>query len=164
MEPEQVVYMKRLIHKCAMLLFGGMLMFGCGMTAEAANMPIKQGIFIGSVDVGGMTPAEAETAVQEYVDGLSERTITLKAANGSEVKVTAEDIGIKWTNPEIIKEAAEIGQHGNVIVRYKMMKDLQQINLVNLCLNQIKTSISSVLVIVGTMNLTLKAPQLIFVM
>ena len=125
----QEVYMKRLIHKCAMLLFGGMLMFGCSMTAEAAEQSIKQGIFIGSVDVGGMTPAEAETAVQEYVDGLSERTITLKAANDSEVEVTVAELGINWTNPEIIKEAAEIGQHGNVIVRYKMMKDLQHDNV-----------------------------------
>jgi len=121
--------MKRVIHKCAMLLFGGMLMLGCSLTAEAANMRIKQGIFIGSVDVGGMTPAEAETAVQEYVEGLSERTITLKVVGGSEVTVTAEDLGIKWTNPEIIAEAAEIGQHGNVIVRYKMMKDLQHDNV-----------------------------------
>ena len=121
--------MKKLLAKCSVLIISGMLMLGSGLTANAAEQTIKHGIYIGPVEVGGMTAPEAEQAVEAYVDSLKPVNITLQAANGGEVQVTAEDLGITWTNKEIIEEAAQIGQQGNVIVRYKMMKDLHYDNI-----------------------------------
>ena len=39
--------------------------------------------------------------------------------------VTAGERGISWENPGLVKEAAELGTRGNVIDRYKIMKDLE---------------------------------------
>lgn len=121
--------MKKLLAKCSVHILCSMLMLGSGLNAEAAEQTIKNGIYIGPVDVSGMTATEAEQAVETYVDSLKAVDITLQAANGGEVQVTAQDLGITWTNKEIIEEAAQMGQQGNVIVRYKMMKDLQHDNI-----------------------------------
>lgn len=121
--------MRKFWERCGILLFSGLLLLGSRMTVCGAEQRIKEGIYIGNVDVGGMTSAEAQQAVEEYVDNLKQANITLKVANDGEVQVTAGDLGIAWTNREVITEASEIGQHGNVIVRYKMMKDLQHDNV-----------------------------------
>lgn len=106
-----------------------LLMFGSMDVQAAPKQTIKEGIYIGNVDVGGMTVEEAEAAVEEYVEELSTRVITLETSNAEEVAVTAADLGITWENRGIVKDAVQIGQTGNVIVRYKMMKDLQNDNV-----------------------------------
>ena len=121
--------MRRFLTGCGFILLSTVLLFGSGLTVDAAEETIKHGIYIGPVEVGGMTATEAEAAVEEYVEGLSQKTITLEAANEGMVQVTAADLGITWANKEIIEEAAQMGQQGNVIVRYKMMKDLQHDNV-----------------------------------
>lgn len=114
-----------------------MLMFG--MTAEAKEeATIKSGIYAGDIDLSGMTAVMAENAVKSYIEDLCDVEITLLAAGETEVVVTAGDLGLAWANPELVTEALEIGTHGNVIERYKTMKDLEQENKVypiELCLD-----------------------------
>ncbi len=100
------------------------------MAAAKENDVIKEGIFVGEVDLSGMSAREAEEAVEAYVDTLSDVEITLLAAEDNEVPVTAGELGISWANREIITEALEVGTRGNVIERYKMLKDLQRENLI----------------------------------
>lgn len=114
-----------------------MLMFG--MTAEAKEeATIKSGIYAGDIDLSGMTAVMAENAVKSYIEDLCDVEITLLAAGETEVVVKAGDLGLAWANPELVTEALEIGTHGNVIERYKAMKDLEQENKVypiKLCLD-----------------------------
>lgn len=109
------------------------------MTVQAeTGEPIKSGIFAGDIDLSGMTAGEAGAAVKAYVEGLRGVEITLLAAEGAEVKVTAGEFGLDWANPEIIAEAAEIGYRGNVVERYRAMKDLEHENKIfpiELCLD-----------------------------
>ncbi len=121
--------MKKYLRKASVLVCVGVLMLFVKMPVQAAEETIKTGIYIGNIDVGGMTVEEAKAAVEEYVDTLKPVEITLKAANGGEVTVTAGELGIAWTNPEVLQEAIVIGQDGNVITRYKIMKDLQNENV-----------------------------------
>ncbi len=122
--------MKKRFVKTGITAAACMFLLGMGMTAQAQEEPlIKGGIYIGNVDIGNLTETEAVNAVEAYVEEISKSVITLEAANGGQVQVTAADLGLTWTNPEIIEEAAEIGQQGNVIVRYKIMKDLEHENI-----------------------------------
>lgn len=122
--------MKKLMRHLVFTAFFCLLFLGVPMTAEAQEEDrIKDGIYISGVDVSGMTAAEAEAAVEEYVENLQTTTITLLTSGGNEVKVTPADMGMTWENPQVVQEAADIGQDGNVIVRYKMMKDLQHDNV-----------------------------------
>ena len=118
--------MKKYMKKgCYALLLAVMtLMFG--MTAQAkTNDTIKSGIYADSVDLSGKTSAEAEAAIEAYVEELKSVEVTLLAADNNEVKTTAGDLGITWSNKELVSEARELGTQGNIIERYKMLKDLE---------------------------------------
>ena len=101
-----------------------------GMGVCAKEDAIKTGIYAGNIELSGMSEEQARAAVEEYIEGLGETEITLLAAAGNEVVVTAGELGISWANPQLVDEAAEIGTHGNVIERYKVLKDLQHENKV----------------------------------
>lgn len=106
----------------------GLLMYGTTVRATAwtsGEETIKNGIYAGEIELSGMTETQARAAVEEFVQSLENVQITLLAAEGNQVKVTAGELGIFWDNPELVTEAAQLGTRGNVIERYKMLKDLE---------------------------------------
>lgn len=105
------------------------LTFGVRAQAREADT-IKTGIFAGDIELSGMNRQEATEAVEAYVDGLKGVEFTLVAAADNEVTVTAGELGLSWDNPELIDEALAVGIQGNVIERYKLLKDLEQDNLI----------------------------------
>ena len=107
------------------LVFACLLMLGLQAKAES-NDVIKKGIFAGDVELSGMDAAQAEAAVEAYVESLRDVEITLLAAGDAQVPVTAGQLGVAWANREIVSQALEVGIHGNVIERYKMLKDLDR--------------------------------------
>jgi vancomycin resistance protein YoaR len=90
---------------------------------------IEEGIYIGNVDVGGMTKTEAASAVEAYVDSLKESTFTLTGPNGS-MELTAQEMGLTADAADAIEEALTIAQSGNLINRYKEVSDLKKNNIV----------------------------------
>jgi len=110
-------------------VFALSMILGASLTVQAQEEEkIKDGIFISGVEVSGMTKEEATQAVWDYVEELGDVSVTLEAAEGNEVQVAARELGLTWSNLEVVDEAMEIGMHGNVIQRYKIMKDLQHEN------------------------------------
>jgi vancomycin resistance protein YoaR len=91
---------------------------------KSTDTTIADRIYIGDVSVGGMTADEAESAVEAYVEGLSDEIITLTVDDRS-VEVTAGELGLTWENRENLQEAAAYGKSGNLIARYKASKDLE---------------------------------------
>lgn len=113
----------------AALLAGWILMSGMTVQAKSDNT-INAGVYAGDIDISGMKEAEATAAIEAYVEELKEVEITLLAADDHEVKTTAGDLGIAWANRELVTEALELGSHGNIIERYKILTDLQHDNKV----------------------------------
>lgn len=109
------------------ILLGALLMFGTTVQAKTQDT-IKNGIFAGDINLAGMTQEQAASAVEEYIDGLRGVKIVLLAADGNQVTVTAGELGIYWSNPGLVSEAALLGTQGNVIERYKALKDLEHEN------------------------------------
>ena len=103
------------------------LLCSISLQAQAAGEEtLKDGVLIQGMDLSGMNKEEAVDAVEQYVEEtLRPVTVTLLTSNNREVQVTAGDLGITWSNPEILDEALAIGTRGNVITRYKLLKDLQ---------------------------------------
>ncbi len=89
---------------------------------------IKDGIYAGAISLSGLTEREAKEAIENYILELKGVTITLVAADNHEVNVTAEDLGLSWSNQEIVEEALMLGRQGNIIQRYKALKDLAHEN------------------------------------
>lgn len=87
---------------------------------------ILNGVYIDGVDVSGMTAAQAKETMQGLVEARLEMPITLQCVNEEEVVITPSQIGLCWTNPEIIEEAVNTGRVGNIVERYKFKKDLER--------------------------------------
>ncbi len=86
---------------------------------------IPNTVYIGDIDVSGMTVEEAKREVSDYVDSLQNKVFTLTTGDKS-IQVSAEDLGLDIANPEVVEEAANLGKTGNLIARYKDKKDLEK--------------------------------------
>lgn len=121
---------KRMKGGCLLVLaLACFLVFGSAAQAKEEDT-IKNGVFAEDVDLSGMTPDQASEAVEGFVEGLRDVQIVLVAAGGNQVTVSAGDLGISWGNPELVDEAVQLGTKGNVIERYKILKDLEHENKV----------------------------------
>lgn len=93
----------------------------------AGEATLKEGVLIQGMDLSGMNKQEATQAVEQYIEeNLRPMQVILQTANNTDVQVTVGDLGIRWSNPEVLDEALAIGTEGNVIARYKVLKDLQR--------------------------------------
>lgn len=97
-----------------------------GGTVQAAEKDtILSGIYAGEIDLSGKTVAEARAAIEFYIEELAGTEIVLVVAGGREVTVTAGDLGVTWANTNLPEDAYQLGRKGNVIERYKILKDLE---------------------------------------
>lgn len=96
-------------------------------TVQAKNEDntISEGIYIGQIDLSGMTVEQALDAVNTFVNDLKQRVVTFGAVDEHYVAITAGDLSLSWTNPEVIEEAAGLGKEGNIVQRYKALQDLK---------------------------------------
>ena len=103
----------------------------CGQVqAKSADNRIENGVYIDQVDVSGLTEEEAVQKVQAFIDEIGQSEITLNAMNDNSHTVSADDIGLTWTNADVVTQALEVGKSGNIVERYKILKDLEHENLV----------------------------------
>lgn len=100
------------------------------VTEHIPDGVISKGVYADSVDLSSMTYDEANRAITEYVNALKNTEITLLSVNGSARTVTAGELGLKWNNIGIIGEAVDLGKEGNIVTRYKALKDLEFSNKV----------------------------------
>ena len=117
----------------AFLLTLGMGSAVSGISVHAQARPddtIKEGVYAGEVSLAGMTQAQAQEAVQAYVDSLGSSVITLNVGDGNSVTATASELGMAWSNQNLVNEAVNLGKAGNVVARYKAVKDLAHQNKV----------------------------------
>ena len=85
---------------------------------------ILPNVYVGSVDVGGMTIDEARTACTSFVDSVNASTITFNC-NGETVETTLSELGVSTNVDAVVNTAYEYGRKGNVLRRYKEKKSLE---------------------------------------
>ena len=125
--------MKKWINFLALLLFVGIASVSSGISVQAQARPddtIMEGVYAGEISLAGMTQAEAQEAIQSYVDSLGSSVITLNVVDGNTVTATASELGLSWSNQDLVNEAVNLGKSGNVVARYKAVKDLENENKV----------------------------------
>ncbi|MFV0341635.1 MAG: VanW family protein [Anaerocolumna sp.] len=86
---------------------------------------ITKGVYIDSVDISGMTKEEATKAVEEHFNELKEKEVTVKV-EGNEESVKVGDLGYSYKENTYVEEALQIGKTGNLIKRYKELKDTEE--------------------------------------
>ena len=124
--------MKKFIIKLTLFMGLAAMLFLYPATATEAKGKdtIKNGIYAGDISLAGMNSKEAEAAIEEYIKSLTDKEIILIAADNQQVVVTAGELGISWSNHDILEEAVMLGTQGNIVQRYKELKDLEYENKV----------------------------------
>lgn len=119
------MWKKLLSGACMTLLISA----GCLFVSQATEEPevISDGVFIGDMDVSGMTAKEAKSYVNEEVKKLGNSVITIQMGD-DQVSATWKELGLEWANTDLVDEISQIGTTGNIIRRYKEQKDLQNEN------------------------------------
>ncbi|BCJ92655.1 exported protein [Anaerocolumna cellulosilytica] len=97
--------------------------------AASEEETITKGVYIDSVDIGGMTKVQAKEAVDQYIDDLKIKKITITVDDASE-ESTLEDLGLHYKDNNYLDDALLIGKSGNLIKRYKELKDTEEASLV----------------------------------
>ena len=112
-------------------LFGGICLFILlaflipSAPVHAAEKTIAKGVSIGNIDVSGMTVEQATATIDDYFDNILESEISLLGEEDQKLTVTGNELGISWDNRDVVEEAYALGHEGNVIARYKALKDLE---------------------------------------
>ncbi len=120
--------MKKWILTLVLVLLCGAGPLAAKLQVQAKARPddtILPGVYAEEISLQGMTRAQAAAEIQQYVETLKQNVIALQVSEGNMVSVTAGDLGLFWNNPGIVEEAVNLGQTGNVVVRYKALKDLE---------------------------------------
>ena len=109
-------------------LIAGIIVIGVGenkiYTQASDDHKIKNGIQVEGIDLGGLTLKEAEQKLSDYMDHVLGSKFILKAA-AKQTEVSAKELGVTWTNTDLATQAYDIGRCGNLIQRYKALKDLE---------------------------------------
>lgn len=119
--------MKKINHilSLAILLTAACVVFGTTAPVKAEGTDkIAEGVYIGNTYVGGMTEAEAEEAVASYVS-RTEASVFTFAVGDKQIQAEASELGIHFSDVNVIQEAMDVGRSGNLIKRYKDKKDLE---------------------------------------
>lgn len=107
------------------LTVGTALFLAAGAPALADETDtISKNVYIGGVNVSGMTEEQATKAVEEKLGKGTGGNYTVKIGDET-TTATAENFGMEWTNREVVHEAMEVAKGGNLIKQYKDKKDLQ---------------------------------------
>lgn len=102
---------------------------GIKVFAGTNDNTIVNGIFINTVDVGGMTEEQAVNAVNDYLKKLDETTLTVMVEDKEET-ITIKELGYTASVEDTVAQALNFGKTGNFIKRYKDIKDLENENMV----------------------------------
>lgn len=115
--------MKLTIRKKAVIfLTAATAVFGVGVPVCAEDV-ISTGISIDGMDVSGMNYSDAKQLVMQKVGEKLSQPITVHVGEDT-IEATAVDLGLQWSNQNVVTEALEMGNSGNAVKRFKETKDL----------------------------------------
>lgn len=129
----------KLIKKQGLILFGLVIaafliaasFFSARVMAITTNKEgvICEGIFVNGVNLSGKTVEEANKLLKEQIENLMVKKISIeivtKDRETMNEEVSLSEVGFEVSGEEIVEEVVKIGTEGNLIERYKALKDAE---------------------------------------
>ncbi|MGN0297918.1 MAG: VanW family protein [Lachnospiraceae bacterium] len=111
---------------CLVSLGGIQLAKAANTVALTADAVVPMGVTVDGEEVGGMTAKEVDAYVQNCVDEMLNKTLTVQTeAEGEPLVLNAADYSIEWENSDIVDEITDMIPTGNIIEKYKQIKDVE---------------------------------------
>ena len=100
---------------------------GTESSAGSGSRTVKSGITLNGTDISGWTGEQVEEMVESLLDQMRSAVITIQGSDEEQtVTVSANNLGLTWSNETIVDEILSYGNGANIIARYKQEKDLEQ--------------------------------------
>ena len=107
---------------CLGVAYGCLRHYVCGFPQDR----ILDRVYIGTVDVSGMTGKEAKQAVQEHHQEHLEYQVTMKVEEAS-AKATLGELGLYHKDVDrLVEEALSYGKEGTVFGRFRQIRSLKK--------------------------------------
>lgn len=84
------------------------------------------GIQVEGIELGGLTKEEAKEKFEAYWNGILDTEVTLKVSEKKSEKAALKELGLTYSNQEVLEEAYEIARNGNFISNFFKMKNLEK--------------------------------------
>lgn len=88
------------------------------------NDLICEGVKIGSLDVSGLTQDEASTIVENYVNQILDRGVTIQISENT-LENTFAGLGVSCNWKKVVKQAYQLGKSGNPFKRFQIMQKIK---------------------------------------
>lgn len=119
-----------LILLCILLVWGITSLVLYQSVSKYPEKKICKNIYIGPVEVSGMTEKEAVKVVEAHLEEDNQIKVTLKVGE-KEAESTLEELGIGFKDvKKAVKEAVKYGKEGSLWSRYRKIKKLNKEKLV----------------------------------
>lgn len=114
---------------CVLMLVTGFLHSDKVKAEQTDKEEICEGIFLNSIDIGGMTVEEAKKQYESYLKELKGVTVQFRLEEAG-CEVDLADLNLKAELDSAIEEAYAYGRRGNILKRYKEITAISQENKV----------------------------------
>ena len=91
---------------------------------ETDTTKVCNGIYVEDIDVSGMNADEVKEAIQSYVAEMKDKKVTVLVGD-DKAETTLSDLGYSCDESKVVDEVIHFGKIGNVIKRYKDLKDVE---------------------------------------
>lgn len=122
----------RFIGTIAAILIGTAVVFTSvqHIKAEEKDLDtIYDGIYLGAVNVSGLTEEEAKSEYNEYLEDLGNTTLRFELEE-EEYSVDMADLSLSAVVDGAIKDAFAYGRTGNILKRYREITDISNENII----------------------------------
>lgn len=106
----------------AVLVVSGII---SGGAHAAASPTIPQGVEVEGIDLSNMTPEEAKAALNDFIDQVKGRTLHLTDGQDVVMDIPFSQFGVDIADPGVVDTLSRIGSGGNILKRYKALRDVQ---------------------------------------
>ncbi len=115
--------------KLAGLVLAGTIIVNTDTVFAGESNKVVEGVYVDDVYIGGMTKEEAQKALLAYTDKRGEAVITIHSDDNT-ITTTMAQMGYKMKKNDFIDHGMNVGTKGNVIEKYKELKDVENGGLV----------------------------------
>ena len=112
------------ILKVAVVALLASIVFYAPKTAYGEEPKVVAGVYVDDINIGGMTVSEAQAALDEYVKQRGEATVTIHS-DDNVIETTVGQFGYEMKKNDFIEHGINVGTTGNVVQRYKELKDVE---------------------------------------
>ncbi len=87
------------------------------------SKPDHNAVYIDNIDVTNMSQSQAEKALNDHMEKLKKDQVVLEV-DSVNVPVKAGELGLDYTNKRVVDEALSIGEKGNILKRFRALRQI----------------------------------------